>query len=864
MMDKNTKKTVVVAEERTFTPSFRNFGYRLASGSEAYNDYFEPFERLGSWKFVRFFLMRHTISTNGKFLRYWEISRCIFALLSVIFFSIPPINVCRYCIWYYVTWVLDISAWIDIYVRHHVSYYNQDGIEVYHPWKTAVYYWKNSFIIDLMGSVPAVSIINYYMSHKKLPFLKLNRFLQIYRVVKAFDLKMDDISSSIRSWSPLLYFIVTYVLISYTTLYALWDSCNFGDHLEASELYTEGVRCSNLSFLSKSLLKKPLTPIKTYLYATFTVTNILLNNATMGTDISSKLGVLMVMVHSFFGFFIIEVMCAKTIAINMSRNVDLTNYQEKMRALMYFLTYKRIDSKLKDELIEHFEYIWSKEKGKKYEVNFSYFNNALKEDVMYNIFGRTMEESTIFKGASTSFFRSLLLKTRHVIIIRRGIISRVNDVHGIIYFIYKGQVEVLGPDYNRLLILPVGSMFGNLDEVEYGRRTLTMVAKGHVELLMIETSDFYKVLNNYILLKVHFKRLTLMNQDYLVGGPLPKIERTLRRESSVRKPANLISEQSSRIKLFLLGVHERTTSVRAWELTVLIIVCFLGSSVEMYRITMRDRSPVTTAFVYFCDLLHLLKIYFMFHISYEDHLGMTITDPKMVAKHYIKTGFCLDIISLLPLEMFCLAAWNHPGIFWYIFINGRITKLLRLVYLFKFLHVQNSRVSANVFLIRTLHFFVFVVIFMQFVTASLIIVGCLSEVNMHPPMKCNMDEMTTSDKIFSYVDVMSIVMSIFTLSPSVNYYPEAAHMMVLMIMLLLISRFMTMIFIAETCATLEVVLHRKTTYEQRIGDFKQHMQVLGVSHVIAEKTWRYMKLLWDKNRGLQFPDLLEEVSNLPI
>lgn len=70
-----------------------------------------------------------------------------------------------------------------------------------------------------------------------------------------------------------------------------------------------------------------------------------------------------------------------------------------------------------------------------------------------------------------------------------------------------------------------------------GRRTLTMVANGHVELLEIPTVDFYGILKRYPRLKAHFLQFINIHTDYLVGGePIP--------ESNEFKKSNHVSEVS--------------------------------------------------------------------------------------------------------------------------------------------------------------------------------------------------------------------------------------------------------------------------------------------------------------------------------
>lgn len=84
---------------------------------------------------------------------------------------------------------------------------------------------------------------------------------------------------------------------------------------------------------------------------------------------------------------------------------------------------------------------------------------------------------------------------------------------------------MLGPDLNRMCVLPAGSVFGILDKSGRGRQTLTMVAKGHVELLSCSSDQFHSILSNYHDLQKQFIASTHINVDYIAGGPLSRMQR---------------------------------------------------------------------------------------------------------------------------------------------------------------------------------------------------------------------------------------------------------------------------------------------------------------------------------------------------
>lgn len=854
--------------------SFIFFGYRLNPDSERGRTYFGPFEKLGYWSFIRYFLMRITIRSHGKFAHYWEVSRFTTCFVSVIFSTLPYVSSCYYCFWWWFFRLLDMHCLMDIYIRHHICYFDDKGIEVTHPLKTATHYWKHSFITDVLALIPLLQVVHFIRGSRVVrphvrAMLGYNKMLQLYRIVQGLHYMTQGVDVKLKLWTAVMY--IPFAIIAVVTLGTLLFNftCDFG-HYPATELFGERVRCDKSVWIGpSSKFSKPISFFRVCFYCFYYVTTVITGIGLNGYYMENFIQISGITVLSFIGFLCFEMTSSKIVAVNLSRNVNLTMYQEATRVLMEFLNLKRIDDKLRLELVEHFEYVFFKLRGVSYEDSFSLYNNALREEAMYKMFGGTMKESEIFRNAYPSFFRSLLIYTRYQIIMKRGIIHRVNDISGTIYFIFKGQVDVLGPDYNRLVILPVGSMFGNLDEVAYSRRTLTMVAKGHVELLKIETANFYKVLNKYSRLRAHFRQLIMLNMDYIAGGPLPKetciVNAVVKSMSTKSK-----KQQAPQIRhTTLLGrFFKSISSVRAisgptkvWEAVVLFVICFIGFIIELYRVTMRDRTLTLIVVLCIFDIMYIFKIYFKFHTHYITGFGTVVTTKREIAMHYLKdtAGFRLDIISVVPLELLAFIFVVNSNTFWTVYIYCRCNKLIRVFFVIQYFYRTNKKININVYRVRALQMLVFIVLTLEIATSVLIFVGCFDEkINTFPQMQCNFHEMTSLQKYIYFIVQLSNVVSIFTATSFREFYPNSTVMITLLIVYMLMCRMLIMQFMAEICAALEVILSNRLNYEQKIIRFKKLTTMQNLSPVLVEKTWTYLRLLWSKQSGLQFPSLLEE------
>lgn len=844
--------------------SFHNFGYVFGNNMAAYYAYHKPWDKLGYFSFLKYITLRSTITTYGRFIHFWEVGRCIFAICSAVLYSIPLVTSCSRCPWAYFLHFLDATAYLDIYLRHHVCYYTKEGVEVSHPKKTALNYWKSALFIDLVACLPFGRFLGLFMKHRALVFIRATHILQLYRLFGAYKYKIDNLRANVQLWLPLLSLISLALIINYLSILSLARHCDFYDYTPASELYTKGVFCTNSSFMSYSLFDKPLTPMRVYMYSLWNMANIVTSSGIRGFEVMRIDFLILVTIFSVIGFFLVEYMTVVTASVYLSRNVDLTIFQENTKSMLRYLRHKRVDVKLRQELVDYFEFIWRTRKGKRYETSLSCFNSALNEDIMYHIFGKSMEESTVFENASPSFYRSLLAKSLHWMFIRRGVISRVNDVHGLIFFIHKGQVDVLGPDYSRLLVLPVGSYFGNLDDVVHGRRTLTMVAKGHVECLVIYTSDFYRILKSYPRLHFHFKRLTTLNVDYIVGGSLSEVRKKKHHKNASNKKIDQPEKRKGFLRRCLFGVRRNGTAIYIAELIIIILACFFGFILEVYRIMVLDRSLTVILLLYFCDLLMIIKIYIRMHTSYENTKGIQVTDKRKIIKHYSSQylGFWLDVFTLIPFEFVSAAVLHNINLLYRVWVYARCNRLFRIIFLIHYFVTMKRKVNVHTYIVRLAELVVVLIITIQLCTMVFLFVLCAypdNNIRGYTMLHCHLDTISNFERFSVYLKALSVTLAVVTTLANTQLIPLASPVTFTYTIAIVLFRILVNLFIAETCATLDIVTHYKTQYEFKMLEYKKHLEVKGVTPVLVEKTMRYLHLLWDKQKGLQWPVVLPEL-----
>lgn len=860
------KESLDIESFTTESQSFNVFGYNLIKDTKEYEDFHKPYRNYYLIKLLKFILLRLTITPHGSFIKYWEISRCIFAFFTVMLNPITIVSAVENPFFEYLLIFLDFTAWVDIYLRHHISYFTDKGIEVKHPFKTAIYYWNHGFLVDFFGVIPfnyiVPAIIGNAVSAGFIVFLRTNRLLQFARIYNMFNYYTN--TPNFKIWILVKYLLLVVILLNLISSFIINSKCKFNSNTPQppGSIFSGKVYCYSTSWLSpKTSFQHPINPTRVYAYGVYFMTMLAVTVSLEGFSVFEYYeSVEITFILLFWNIYFTYITC-KIIASIMYRNVALVVYQNATKSLVVFMNYKKIDPNLKNEVIDHFEYVWHKKKGRNEQAMFKVFNIALHEDALYNIYGKVMEESTIFKGATKSFFKSLLLNVKHQIILKRGIISRVNDVHGEVYFLFKGQIEILGPDYNRLLTLPVGSVFGHLDNIPKGRQTISFIAKGHVEILTIQTSHFHSILSKYRGIRQHFKSLTSLNVDYLINankfyniGPIrSKMKIKTSGDLKKKRKYKRIFSCNRRGNYGLLSkVYKRNTAMKIWEMFIVGFVCYLGFTLEIYQKNTEDGSILLITILYLFDFLFLIKIYMQFHTTYDDERGLLVTDRVLIAKRYLRKrlGFRIDVITIIPFELVALFTGKLKLLVW---SHARTLRLLRVFLVIDYFRGRNQKLNINVFTNRIMFLLLLITIILQFLVYVLFMMARLD------PTLHHYNAATVKHyKLMTYLRQLKVLLNLFTRAQISGYKPNSSILIIMTIFHMILCRFSFSIFVAETCATLEIVLHNKSSYESQIDQLRKCMIRDAVSPPLLERVWLYVKLLWVHQKGVQFPPLLEE------
>ena len=718
---------------------------------------------------LKYVLLPITISPCSHICFYWDCSRYIFAFLNCLLIPINMMSTCNDCIGWYIRMFLDFAAYVDIYYRHHICYYNKNNIEVRHPFYTAMNYWKHGLLIDILFVFPTDTVFSFFSNQRILLMLRFNRMFQVYRM---FGLIRYVYESTLT-------LSVFWVLVKFLTFVVITVNCLSCIMFNISCIYEANVlHCAKNTWL-KNISLTLADEKHLYMYNVFLVSGIFNNTHFSIIFTNSFVEKIFLVITAILGYLYWCRITVSVVALYSDVNNNLLRYQNAIKELTIFMNYKKIEKKLKNEVLFHFEYVWRKKQGKDINNIIKIFPNGFQQNLLFNLFGHVMLQSKMFSLCDRSVIQNLLLCGKHEIILKAGVIYKVNDVLNHMYFLVKGIVEVIGPDENHLQYLSVGSMFGNLDNCEYSRQTLTMAGHGHIELLKFNSLQFHEIFLKFPRAFKLFMRQTCLNVDF--------IENKQEISESYIKNINSDSQQTLR------------GTVQLWY-KIVTVLSYVSYFFELYQLTTKEHGTLIVTVLYLLDFVHLMNILLKFFAAYEDEFGLVVTDRKLIVKNYREQifGCYYDIICNIPLELFVLIFIEFDlKTTWSIWSLFRFNRLIRIAVVIKYYYELLNKLTVSIFLIRTTYIFLII---------SIVQVTMASILFYVESFYINIEEMSSMDKLIKFFNDTKLMINMMIKS-RLNFHVERVNFstITLMILMMVVSRLTSIVLLAEIVATTHII-----------------------------------------------------------
>jgi voltage-gated potassium channel len=232
----------------------------------------------------------------------------------------------------------------------------------------------------------------------------------------------------------------------------------------------------------------------TYLRALYwcvtTLTSVGYGDITPQTDVETIYAIIVMAIGvGMFGYVI-----GNIAHILANLHPSRTRYVETMERLNAFMEYRDLPSSLQDRVRGYYGYRWEKRLGFDESAIVADLPPSLLADVSLYLKKDVIEKVPFFKGAGEELVREIALAMRPVIYMPGDYIFRSGEKGQEMFFIGRGQVEVLAKDGHTVqATLHDGQFFGEIALVLGHPRTASVRAVGFCDLYALDKETFDRI-----------------------------------------------------------------------------------------------------------------------------------------------------------------------------------------------------------------------------------------------------------------------------------------------------------------------------------------------------------------------------------
>ena len=183
--------------------------------------------------------------------------------------------------------------------------------------------------------------------------------------------------------------------------------------------------------------------------------------------------------------------------------IDAANskYSEKMEEIRNQMRYLRLPPELQGRVEQYFEYVWQCHKGllEKDNYFFEELPMPLHVECAEFLHMETLGKNPLFRGCSRSFLREIVVRLKPQIATPNQYIIHKGSSAKAIYFIERGDVEVLKDSNSGEVIgeLTAGDYFGDVAILACKKRTASVRATTFCDLFFLLADDLHMLLEMY-------------------------------------------------------------------------------------------------------------------------------------------------------------------------------------------------------------------------------------------------------------------------------------------------------------------------------------------------------------------------------
>ncbi|CAH1786243.1 unnamed protein product [Owenia fusiformis] len=399
-------------------------------------------------------------------------------------------------------WILvyfcDAVFIINIILTFFTGYLDK-GILVDEKRQIGIRYLRTTFVLDAISILPLdlfAFVVVGQPIWKTLTQLRTNRYIRFYKIPSFFDNREAELGSNTIIIRALKYLVLCLFTTHALTCGWFAIACE-GMHAGMTRTCTDGSWAKHPSFgLNLEQADAMTTYVVSLYWAMATATSTGYGDiypVNLNEKWYSVIGML-AGISVFFGMLLGGM-------TSMLTNFDTNRarYLHRLGAIKDHMQDWGVSQDLQKEVVGYYEYLWLRKKGVSTENLFSDLPMTFLAELSYTINGIIIQKAPIFKDLNPGFLRMLAMSIKPEMFLPNQIIVSRGDVAHQMFFIHRGEVEVLSEDDDDtpIAVLKSGKLFGEVSLIYSLPRTATIRAATHCDIMVLDKSDLNLVLSHY-------------------------------------------------------------------------------------------------------------------------------------------------------------------------------------------------------------------------------------------------------------------------------------------------------------------------------------------------------------------------------
>ncbi|HMW60933.1 MAG TPA: ion transporter [Leptospiraceae bacterium] len=428
------------------------------------------------------------IHPEGVFKQAWN----ALILVCTLFFAIEiPM---RMALGYHIGgWLFAIDVFItvcfmvDVVINFFTAEY-VNGVLVTDKKVIAITYLKGWFLIDFLAAVPLDMVFVGALATLS-DTARVFRLLRLARMARIAQFMRKLAQADIINISVLRMLFLTFWVL----MVAHWSACVWIALGGTIGGVPDDEKNSLLTIYVRSLY-----------WATTTITTIGYGDLTPGTTKQTIFTMLIQLTGAgLYGYVIGNI--ASLIA---NLDVARAQYLEKLEKIGTYMKFKKLPHAMQQEVRNYYTYLWDTRRGYDESQVLVDLPKPIVEKVSMYLLQQMIEKVPIFKGANEDLIRQIVIALKPEVYTPGDYIFRKGDMGGTMYFIGKGEVQVVGDDGKTVFAtLSEGNFFGEIALLMSMPRTASIRAVDFCDLYSLEKETFNGIVEHYPDFSAHILEL---------------------------------------------------------------------------------------------------------------------------------------------------------------------------------------------------------------------------------------------------------------------------------------------------------------------------------------------------------------------